>query len=64
MIRVATFNLNNLFDRFNFHASIPDRINANATYQWRLAANRDILPPLEVVIAEEMEGASGVCWRR
>lgn len=47
MIRVGTFNLNNLFDRFNFHAALPERSTVTATYRWRLAANRDVLPPLE-----------------
>jgi endonuclease/exonuclease/phosphatase family metal-dependent hydrolase len=47
MIRVTTFNLNNLFDRYNFHASIPERVRGRATYRWRLDANRDVLPPLE-----------------
>lgn len=46
MIRVGTFNLNNLFDRYNFHGAIPERPTVRTTYRWRLDANRDVLPPL------------------
>ncbi|MEM7406605.1 MAG: endonuclease/exonuclease/phosphatase family protein [Pseudomonadota bacterium] len=47
MIRVATFNLNNIFDRFNFHGALTERVFGTATYRWRLAPNRDVLPPHE-----------------
>jgi predicted extracellular nuclease len=47
MIRVGTFNLNNLFDRFNFHAAVTESPRVRATYRWRLDASRDLLPPPE-----------------
>ena len=43
MVRVASFNLNNLFDRFNFFASLPRRANVTATYEWRLDRRLDIV---------------------
>lgn len=45
MIRVGTFNLNNLFDRFNFHAAVTESPRERATYRWRLDASRDLVPP-------------------
>ena len=47
MIRVGTFNLNNLFDRFNFHAAVSESPRVRATYRWRMDASRDLLPSLD-----------------
>jgi endonuclease/exonuclease/phosphatase family metal-dependent hydrolase len=56
-MRVATFNLNNLFDRFNFHAAVTESPRVRATYRWRLDAGRDLLPPPENGPATDEEGA-------
>jgi endonuclease/exonuclease/phosphatase family metal-dependent hydrolase len=57
MIRVGTFNLNNLFDRFNFHAAVIASPRVRATYRWRLDAGRDLLPPPEDGPLTDEEGA-------
>ena len=57
MFRVATFNLNNLFDRFNFHAAVTESPRVRANYRWRLDAYRDVLPPLEDGSLTDEEGA-------
>ena len=57
MIRVGTFNLNNLFDRFNFHAEVTGSPRVRATYRWRLNADRDLLPPPEDGPLTDEEGA-------
>ena len=57
MIRVGTFNLNNLFDRFNFHAEVTASPHVRATYRWRLDPDRDILPPPEEGPETDEEGA-------
>lgn len=56
MIRVGTFNLNDLFDRISFHALITGSPKVHPTYRWRLSINRDLLPPLEDASVTE-EGA-------
>jgi hypothetical protein len=58
MIRIATFNLNNLFDRFNFHAKVTESPRVRATYRWRLDASRDLLPPSEDGPLIDEEGAA------
>ena len=57
MIRVASFNLNNLFDRFNFHAEVGESPRVRATYRWRLDASRDVLPPPDDGPVVDEEGA-------
>ena len=58
MIRVGTFNLNNLFDRFNFHAAVSESLRVRATYRWRLNSDRDLLPPLHDGPLIDEEGAT------
>jgi hypothetical protein len=46
MIRVSSCNLNNLFDRFNFHAQVPESPKVATSFRWRLDDKRDVLAPL------------------
>ena len=57
MIRVATFNLKNLFDRFNFHAALPKYAQATATYRWRLSRDFDVVPGGDDEPSLDQEGA-------
>jgi len=50
-LRVATFNLNNLFDRFNFHAQIPDKTVLTMNHRCRAGAD-DLESPYQRVSIE------------